>query len=70
MVEPDLAIVNTVQPHLGAVVQDLDPWRELAIVVPQAHDKDMGSLPLAVYSQLGKDCTYLQPTKLWFCPYA
>lgn len=70
MVEPDLAIVDSVQPHLGAIVQDLDPRRELAVVVTQAHYKDMGSLPLAIYSQLGEDCTYLQPTQLWLCPCA
>ena len=60
MIKPDLAIVNSIQPHLRAVVKNLDPWGQLTVVVTDAHNKHMGPLPFAIHCQLCKDCTDLQ----------
>ena len=60
---PDLIVSAAgahIEAHFGPIVPDGDAWYRAAIIVPDAHHKDMGPLPLAIDGQLGKHCADLQ----------
>ena len=70
VVEPDAAIVDTIQAHLWAVVLDAHPRRDSAHVVANAHHEDVWALVLAADCELRKDSADLhtQPSVLITSP--